>query len=204
MILSYPPNFIKKVYPSLTWSESSAEKELYLTFDDGPTPEITQKVLDLLAMYQSKASFFCLGKNIVNNPKLFSKIQSAGHSIGNHTFNHTNGWKNTTAEFIHDVLSFDEVYRTKLFRPPYGRLKSSQIKVLKGRYKIIMWSILTQDYDSRISPKECAEVACSNWEKGSIIVFHDSVKAKGNMLFALEQVLQKAKKEGWKCLALRE
>jgi peptidoglycan/xylan/chitin deacetylase (PgdA/CDA1 family) len=160
-------------------------------------------VLELLSAYNAKASFFCLGKNIQENPGILKEIVANGHTIGNHTYNHKNGWKNTTEEFLHDVGCFEEVHRSKLFRPPYGRMKSSQIKLLKNRYKIIMWSILSQDYDESVSPEKCADLACGNWEEGSIIVFHDSVKARENMFYALEEVLKKAKKEGWSCSALR-
>lgn len=203
MILSYPPNFIRKVYPSLTWKVLTKKKEIFLTFDDGPTPEVTQAVLKMLAKYNAKASFFCLGKNIEEHPVLFQEVVSSGHSIGNHTYNHKNGWKNTTEEFLHDVGCFEEVYNSNLFRPPYGRMKSSQIKLLKNRYEIVMWSILSQDYDENISREKCAELACGHWEKGSIIVFHDSVKAEANMIYALEEVLKKAEKEGWQCSALK-
>tara|TARA_B110000046_G_scaffold106737_1_gene114158 strand:- start:16792 stop:17346 length:555 start_codon:yes stop_codon:yes gene_type:complete len=177
-------------------------KEIFLTFDDGPTPEVTSVVLKLLSKYQAKASFFCLGKNIQKNPDLFKEIIAGGHAIGNHTYNHKNGWKNTTVEFLHDISSFQEIYESKLFRPPYGRIKPSQIKLLKNQFDIIMWSILSQDYDDSISPNKCASMACSSWENGSIIVFHDSIKAKGNMIHALEVVLKKAEVEGWKCSAL--
>ncbi len=202
-MLSYPPDFIKNVYPSLVWQIDTKEKEIFLTFDDGPTPEVTSAVLNLLSKYNAKASFFCLGKNIQENPGLFDEIIAGGHAIGNHTFNHKNGWKNTTTEFLHDVSSFQGVYQSTLFRPPYGRIKASQIKRLKDDYTIVMWSVLSQDYDAKISPEKCAEIACDRWQNGSIIVFHDSVKAKVNMLHALEEVLQKAQREGWRCSALR-
>ncbi|MDB4083196.1 polysaccharide deacetylase family protein [Vicingaceae bacterium] len=201
-MLSYPPEFIKKVYPSLIWQIDTQQKEIFLTFDDGPTPEVTSAVLNLLTKYNAKASFFCLGKNIQENPNLFNKIIAGGHTIGNHTYNHRNGWNYTTAEFLHDISSFQEIYQTKLFRPPYGRIKSSQIKRLRNHYDIIMWSALSQDYDEKISPEKCAEIACGRWQNGSIIVFHDSFKAKVNMLHALKEVLQKAQREGWSCSAL--
>lgn len=203
MILSYPPSFVQKVFPSLTWKIKTSRKELFITFDDGPTPDVTPEVLRLLEKYNAKASFFCLGKNIANNKELFNQLICSGHTVGNHTYNHLNGWKNTTHDFLHDVASFEEVYESKLFRPPYGRMKSSQIKLLKKKYKIVMWSILSQDYDHSITAEQCAEIAVKNWENGSIIVFHDSIKAKRNMLFALEKVLEKATTEGWLCSAIK-
>ncbi|MBL4710673.1 MAG: polysaccharide deacetylase family protein [Flavobacteriales bacterium] len=199
MILSYPPKFIQKVYPSLTWRIPTDKKNIYLTFDDGPTPEITSQVLDLLKEYNAKGTFFCLGKNIREYQDIFQRILKEGHKVGNHSNRHKNGWKNTTPDFLLDVEDFNKVYVSNLFRPPYGRMKNSQIKILKKKYKIIMWSILTMDYDQSVSSKSCAKIATSNWEKGSILVFHDSVKAANNMIFALEQVLLKAKKEGWNC-----
>lgn len=204
MILSYPPSFVQKVFPSLTWKIKTSRKELFITFDDGPTPDVTPEVLRLLEKYNAKASFFCLGKNIANNKDLFNQLIGSGHTVGNHTYNHMNGWKNTTHDFLHDVASFEEVYESKLFRPPYGRMKSSQIKLLKERYNIVMWSILSQDYDHNITAEQCAEIAVKNWENGSIIVFHDSIKAKRNMLFALEKVLEKATTEGWLCSAIKQ
>ena len=202
MLLSYPPKFIQKVYPSLSWKIPTEERNIYLTFDDGPTPGVTEKVLDLLAQYQAKATFFCLGKNIQEQPSLFHRILEEEHQVGNHTMNHMNGWKNTTSEFLNDVSLFHEVYQTNLFRPPYGRMKSSQIKVLKQQYNIIMWSILTRDYDKGIFKQQCAKIATSNWEEGAILVFHDSLKAEDNMLYALEQVLIKAQQEGWNCVVI--
>lgn len=204
MLLSYPPSFIKKIYPSLTWKIETEKKELFLTFDDGPTDGVTGEVLDLLSRYNAKGSFFCLGKNIKKNPELFKQLIEEGHTIGNHTYSHKNGWKHNTSEFLHDVASFEDIHQTSVFRPPYGRMKTSQIKLLKKRYNIIMWSILSQDYDSKILPQKCADISCSNWEKGSIIVFHDSEKARKNMLFALEKVLQKAQLERWECNAISQ
>ena len=122
--------------------------------------------------------------------------------MGNHTNNHTNGWKNTTKDFIDDVKRFEEHYHTNLFRPPYGRLKNSQIKLLNKQFKVIMWTILTQDYDPLISPEKCGKIATGNWKPGSIIVFHDSLKAEKKMLFALKKVLKKAKLENWDCKAI--
>lgn len=202
MVLSYPPKFIQRVYPSLTWRIPTDRKSIYLTFDDGPTPEITTQALDLLKKYNAKGTFFCLGKNIVENPDIFQRILREGHNIGNHTNRHKNGWKNTTPDFLSDVEDFNAVYESNLFRPPYGRMKSSQIKVLKKKYKIIMWSILTMDYDPKVSNKSCAAIATSNWKKGSILVFHDSLKAANNMIYALEQVLLKAQNEGWNCAVI--
>ena len=199
MILSYPPKFIKSIFPSLIWKIKTNKKELFLTFDDGPTENVTSEVLDLLSKYDAKATFFCLGKNIEKNPALFQRIISEGHFVGNHTYSHKNGWKNKTTDFIADVKKFEKSYQSKLFRPPYGKIKTSQIKILKKEYKIIMWSILTRDYDKDVSPENCAKIGTKNWQKGSILVFHDSLKAENNMLFCLNKVLKQARELNWEC-----
>jgi len=202
MILSYPPSIIKSIYPSLTWEIETEEPNIYLTFDDGPTPGVTEKVLSMLKEYNASATFFCLGKNIKENPELFENIVQAGHAIGNHTYSHLNGWKNTTVDFLNDIKSFDQVYQTNLFRPPYGKIKSTQIAALKGQYQIIMWSILTYDYDQSIEKESCLEIALKNLRQGSIIVFHDSHKASRNMFYALKGILEYANDYGFECKAI--
>lgn len=197
MLLTHPPSFIKKVYPSLEWDIKTDKKEVYITFDDGPTEGVTEEVLDLLKEYNAKATFFCVGKNIQQQANLMERIEKEGHTIGNHTYNHLNGWKTPTFEFVKDVQHFKELHQTSIFRPPYGRLKSGQIKILKNDFRIIMWSILTLDYSKKTTVEECIKIATSNWKKGSIIVFHDSIKAKNNMLPALRSVLEKCRRENW-------
>jgi len=202
MLLSHPPKFIKRIFPSLIWRIETKKQELFLTFDDGPTPGVTDVVLDKLKAANVNATFFCLGKNIIEHPTLFQRILDEGHSVGNHTFHHKNGWKSPTFDFLNDVKLFNNVYQTNLFRPPYGRLKGAQIKALNSQYKIIMWSILSMDYDSMISKEKCLELATKKWKKGSIIVFHDSIKAEKNMLYALDGVLKKTLDESWQCLRI--
>lgn len=202
MLLAHPPAFLQQLYPSLTWKIITEKKQIFLTFDDGPIPDVTDIVLDKLKAANAKAVFFCVGENIEQNPELFQRILAEGHKIGNHTYHHTNGWKSTAPVFIKDVEKFEKIYKSKLFRPPYGRLKSSQIKYLKKNYEIIMWSILTMDYSVSIAPSKCEQIATSGWENGSIIVLHDSKKAKTNMLRALDAILEKGTKEGWEFAAL--
>lgn len=203
MITSHPPELIKKLYPSLHWNIATKKPNVYLTFDDGPTPSVTDKVLDLLKQHQAKATFFCLGKNVVEHPELFQRILDEGHKVGNHTYNHLNGWNTTTMDFLQDVRDFDKVHQSKLFRPPYGRIKTAQIKALKKNYKIIMWSILSKDYDLRISPRRCKEITLKNLKPGSIVVFHDSEKAKRNVLPTLEVVLETVEEKGWRCKGIK-
>ena len=203
MILSHPPELLRRLYPSLMWEVKTKKNNIYLTFDDGPTPGVTDLVLDKLKAYGAKATFFCLGNNSKKHPDLFNRIIAEGHAIGNHTYNHMNGWKNTTSDFLADVRSFEEFHQTKLFRPPYGKLTPSQITALKKEYKIVMWSILSLDYDTRVSPQKCQETTFRKLKPGSIVVFHDSEKAKRNMLPTLDKVLEKIYENGWKCKRIK-
>lgn len=200
--------FIKKIFPNYIWDLPNTEKKIYLTFDDGPTPEITEWVLGQLKKHQAKATFFCIGNNIEKYPSLFSKIINEGHSIGNHTFNHLNGWKNSTKNYLHNIaLCKSEILnlnskllnlKSPLFRPPYGKIKTAQSKKLRQLgYKIIMWDVLSADFDQSISPEKCLENVLSNVKTGSIIVFHDSVKALCNLEYALPKSLEILKKRGF-------
>lgn len=183
--------FLVRHFPSnLVWNFSRNEKNIYLTFDDGPTPGITNQVLDFLHEYKAKASFFCLGKNVVKNPGLFKEIIAQGHTVGNHTNNHLNGWKTKNKLYYDDIAEANETLQSYLFRPPYGRLRTDQIFQLKKDYKIIMWEVLSRDYSYKITPQECFVNVITNSQPGSIIVFHDSVKASKNLLYALPKVLE--------------
>jgi len=201
--------FIKKVFRNYVWNLPNTENKIYLTFDDGPTPEITEWVLDQLKIHQAKATFFCVGKNIVNNSSLFSKIILEGHSIGNHSFNHLNGWHTSTEVYLDNIaLCQLEIVnlkskicnlQSKIFRPPYGKIKTAQSKKLRRlSYKIIMWDVLSADFDQNISPEKCLENVLSNVKSGSIIVFHDSVKAFRNLEYALPKSLEILKQRGFK------
>lgn len=199
--------FIKKLFSNYIWDIPNNENKIYLTFDDGPTPEITQWVLNQLEQYNAKATFFCIGKNITAHPEIFSQIIEKGHSIGNHTYNHLNGWKTTTDEYIKNSMQcsvpiaigisnqfIDNKQPTtnnKLFRPPYGKIKSAQARKLRQKgYKIIMWDVLSADFDQSITKEECLNNVLSNTKSGSIIVFHDSLKAFKNLEYTLPKVLQ--------------
>lgn len=203
MWLAHPPKIVKGVYPSMYWKIPTNKKEIFITFDDGPSTGITDKVLDLLQKYQAKATFFCLGKNAAKNTELFKRIQKEGHSIGNHTFNHINGWKSHTEAYSREIKLTEEIFETNLFRPPYGRMRPKQIKEISKDYHIIMWSHLSLDYDSNCSKEECLALSIRDLKKGSIIVFHDSEKAKDRMFYALEGLLQHCQKEGWKCSSIK-
>lgn len=196
--------FIKKIFSKYCWDIPNNEKKIYLTFDDGPTPEITDWVLTELKKHDVKATFFCIGKNIDSNPELFQKIKNGKHSIGNHTMNHINGWKSETNEYIRNVIKCAEILSQKyiskslLFRPPYGKIKKEQSKILrKLGYKIIMWDVLSADFDSTITPDKCLKNVIGNVRSGSVIVFHDSIKASQNLKFALPRTLSFLKEKGY-------
>ena len=195
-----------RFFSKYTWCFRSNEKEIFLTFDDGPTPEITQFVLSELKKYNAKATFFCIGKNIQNYPEIFNEIISDGHSIGNHTQNHLNAWKTTTENYIANFLECHETitqfnkikFKKQLFRPPYGKIKKSQAKkILKKGYKIIMWDVLSADFDNTISKERCLQNVLNNEKKGSIIVFHDSLKASKKVKYALPTVLKTFSDKGF-------
>jgi len=207
------PQFIKTLFPNLVWELPNNDKVIYLTFDDGPTPEITEWTLNTLEQYKAKATFFCIGKNVDTHPEIFNKIVSKGHSIGNHTYNHLKGWKTKTKDYIENIkqtqVAFNKHYINtesqiqnpnfiNLFRPPYGQIKPKQIKQLtKKGYKIIMWNILSIDWDKSISQETCLENVINNADSGHIIVFHDSLKASKNMQYALPKVLDYFSKKGF-------
>lgn len=182
---------------NLIWDFHCSEKNIYLTFDDGPTPGVTQKVLKILNKYNAKATFFCLGKNVKDNPEIFKHITKGGHSIGNHSFDHQNGWKTRNGKYIANIEKAKKYIDSNLFRPPYGRIRKGQINEIKENYKIIMWSVLSGDYDNKISKEKCLKNVIDYSKKGSIIVFHDSLKAKEKVLFALPEVLKHFTKQGY-------
>jgi len=195
-----------RFFSKYTWRFLSKKKEIFLTFDDGPTPEITEFILSELKKHDAKATFFCIGKNIKNHPELFSQLISDGHSIGNHTQNHLKGWKTNTKDYVDNVLECNKTItqfnnttiKQQLFRPPYGKIKKSQAKeLLKRGYKIIMWNVLSADFDTTISNEKCLQNILDNTTKGSIIVLHDSVKAAERMKYALPRVLKTFSDKGF-------
>ena len=200
--------FIKKIFFRHIWSIPNKEKGVYLTFDDGPTPEITEWVLAELKKHEAKATFFCIGNNIEKHPNIFSKILQEGHAIGNHTFNHLNGWKTDKTAYVQNAVQCEKAiedfsYRSKLFRPPYGKIKPSQAKALRDKgYQVIMWDVLSADFDQQISPEQCLENVLKNVSSGSIIVFHDSVKAYENLKYVLPKTLSFLAQNKYKSLKI--
>ena len=177
MYLVKTPRLIQNLFPNFKWSIPTKEKTVYLTFDDGPIPKVTPWVLDQLKAFGFKATFFCVGDNIKKYPEVFERIINEGHSVGNHTYNHLNGWTSDNINYFHNIRACAQQMNTKLFRPPYGRLKPKQAQFLQRHYDIIMWSLLSGDFDPNISKEMCLENVVSNLYPGSIIVFHDSLKA---------------------------
>lgn len=192
------PSWVKFIYPSLVWRQPTNEQSLYLTFDDGPHPNITPLVLDKLKEYNAKATFFCIGDRVKRYPELTQRILEEGHAIGNHTQHHLNGWSIADDAYIQDVENAAELISSKLFRPPYGRIRRSQIKQLLDKgFKIIMWSVLSADYDSSLNKEQCAQRVLKHISKGNIVLFHDSEKAEERMLYALERLLAIATDSGF-------
>lgn len=197
MRLVKTPSYIKKLFPNLIWSKKEDNKVIYLTFDDGPTPEITDWVLSKLKKHDAKATFFCLGKNVAQFPLLFNKIKSEGHQVGNHTYNHLNAWKTPSANYIDDVKKCSEVIDSKLFRPPYGKFTPKLNRQLSTEYQIILWDVISYDFDASLTPEQCYTNVVKHAKKGSIIVFHDSEKAFINLKECLPKVLHYLKNEGF-------
>jgi len=223
------PKFVQRLFPKRIWAFPASENTVYLTFDDGPIPEVTPWVLDLLKKYKAKATFFCIGDNIQKHPKLFRSIISEGHAIGNHTFNHLNGRKTPINEYVDNVNKAEEVMsleskvgspkseeqrqssmlkgvegsynvNRKLFRPPYGKMTSDQASALyKQGYKIVMWDVLSADFDTSISEEKCLQNVLQHIAPGSVLVFHDSLKAEKNLRYVLPKVLDYISEKGWNC-----
>ena len=211
------PILVPVLYRHQIWGFSSKQKNIYLTFDDGPTPRITDWVLDTLQKYNAGATFFCIGKNIEANPTLFNRIISDGHATGNHTYDHENGWKTCKEDYLASVLKTEKIiqklkpessnldshphnYRDSklLFRPPYGKMKKSQSKLLMDNdYTIIMWSVLSADFDVEIDENKCLNNVIENSNNGSIVVFHDSEKAYDKLQIVLPKVLEYFNEKGY-------
>ncbi len=195
------PKLVKRLFPSLVWEFSITEKKIYLTFDDGPIPEVTPWVLEQLAIYNAKATFFCIGDNVRKHPAIYNEVIAQGHAIGNHTQHHVNAWKVSKARYILDTklaqesllnaLESHQNLSTNLFRPPYGKLTPQLSKELKKLgYKIIMWNVLSGDFDTALTPQKCLAYVMNHTEAGSIIVFHDSLKAYNKLTYVLPKVLK--------------
>ncbi|MEA3317074.1 MAG: polysaccharide deacetylase family protein [Bacteroidota bacterium] len=195
-------SIVSRIFPDIIWNIKEAEKKLYLTFDDGPTPEITEWVLNLLEQYNAKASFFCIGKNVEKYPELFKKIKEQEHSVGNHSYSHINAWISPNKKYFNDIERANILIESELFRPPYGKIKPSQIKHLKEKYQIYVWDVLSKDYKQSLLPKNCYKRVLNLTKAGSVIVFHDTVKAKTNLQYTLPLVLKYYSNKGFEFCSL--
>lgn len=196
------PSLVRRLFPSLSWVGPDSGDTIYLTFDDGPTPRVTEQVLDHLAEYEASATFFCIGKNVEKHPSLFTRILDEGHSVGNHTYGHLSGWRTSTEDYAADISRCAEVFSSRLFRPPYGRIKPRQIKLLQNEYQIVMWDVLSGDFDERITAEQCLKHVCDHARPGSIIVMHDSLKAAPRLLPILPRILKRYSERGYRFQAL--
>jgi peptidoglycan/xylan/chitin deacetylase (PgdA/CDA1 family) len=196
-------NFLMRaLYPNFVWRKSAEEKKIYLTFDDGPIPDVTEFVLETLEKYNAQATFFCIGENISKNTAIFQNIIKNGHSVGNHTFNHLRGWSTDDVTYLQNVVKCQtEIKRnshhSKLFRPPYGRIKRKQANSLLTDYEIVMWDVLSGDFSQDLSPETVLNKTIKHTDAGSIVLFHDSIKANTNMSYSLPRFLEHFSSQGF-------
>lgn len=201
---------MRAIYPDFLWRVKTDKKVIYLTFDDGPIPEITEFVLEELAKYQAKATFFCIGDNIQKHPNIFQQLTSQGHTVGNHTFNHLKGWSSEDDMYFENFKKCEELINLQMerhsftthtsllkFRPPYGRIKKSQANEILKTHEIIMWDVLSGDYDQSISKETVLKKSMQYSQEGSIVLFHDSIKASKNMMHALPRFLNHFSEQGF-------
>jgi peptidoglycan/xylan/chitin deacetylase (PgdA/CDA1 family) len=205
LYLSYSPIWLQWFYPTLTWHKSRKEKIIFLTFDDGPIPVVTPFVLNTLKKFNAEATFFCIGENIDKHPEVFADVIEAGHKVGNHTYNHLKGWNFKDNEYLDSIKKCAQHTGIQLFRPPYGRIKKTQIKalnLLNPEVEIVMWDVLSGDFDQSITTEKCINNVLKNVKNGSIIVFHDSLKAFGRLEESLPIILEELSKRGYAFRAL--
>ena len=203
MSIVRPPFFVRWLSPEyLVCDLPVPEKIIYLTFDDGPVPEATPVVLDILESYDAKATFFMVGDNVRKYPAVFNRVKQDGHAIGNHTFHHLNGWHTPPGAYIEDVYRCREYFDTRLFRPPYGRITPSQYFLLRNDFRFILWSVLTCDFDRRTTPEQCLKNAIDHTSNGSVVVFHDNPKSLDNVRYALPRFLEYLSNLDYKFLSL--
>lgn len=200
MYLFKTPRLLKLLYPKLIWDIKTSSRSIFLTFDDGPIPIVTPCVLKILKEYGAKATFFCIGDNVRKHPEIFEQVKREGHAIGNHTFNHLKGWKTDDDTYLDNFKQADELLHTNLFRPPYGRIKRSQadqLKALNPELDIIMWDVLSGDFDMTLKPERCLKKTLKYTRPGSIVVFHDSLKAFNRLEYVLPRALGLWKSQGY-------
>lgn len=205
----YTPRWLQALQPQYVWRVKNSgslptPKRIFLTFDDGPIPDITPFVLDTLEKFEAKATFFCVGDNICKHPEVFQAVIAGGHSVGNHTFNHLNGWRTEEAIYEANIEQCAACLpaESNLFRPPYGKIKRNQLQRIQSQYKIIMWDVLSYDFDARLSPETCLQKTQKHTRDGSIVVFHDSIKAFQNLRYVLPRYMEWASAQGYSFASL--
>jgi peptidoglycan/xylan/chitin deacetylase (PgdA/CDA1 family) len=196
------PNWLKKLLPQLVWDLPTTEKSIYITFDDGPTPGATPQVLAFLREYGAKATFFCLGSQAEKHLQLLEQIKAEGHTLANHGYCHLNGFFTCNDKYIENANRGAIIAGSKLFRPPYGRISPRQINFLKKEYQIIMWSLMSFDFDRKLTPEQCLDNVVKNIFPGAIIVFHDTEKAKERVLYVLPRLLEWIEVNGYRALSM--
>jgi peptidoglycan/xylan/chitin deacetylase (PgdA/CDA1 family) len=201
-MIARPEKLIAPFFSDLVWRMPAMPRGVYFTFDDGPTPGVTEQVLDKLDAVGGKATFFALGKQVASAPQLFEKIIADGHSVGNHTMTHPKGWKTNSEKYIRDIEEAAQWITSPLFRPPYGKITPAQIRMLKPKYKIVMWDVLSRDYDPRLNLPKAAKYLETHIQSGSIVVFHDSLKAHKNMIPLLSAAINHCRKQSLPLLPL--
>ena len=190
------PTLFRWLFPSCIWRIPNEENKIFLTFDDGPNPVFTKKIISVLKKHRVPATFFCIGRQVKKHPEIFDEL-SKNYPVGNHTLTHVNGWKESTSNYANEVEQCQSVFTSSLFRPPYGKIKFSQINKLKSNFKIIMWDVLGADFDASISPERIEKNILKNTESGSIIVLHDNPNFAEKMLSVLPSIIEKLKKKGF-------
>ncbi len=198
MFIEQPPAAFRWLFRSAICRKKASPKVVYLTFDDGPCPNTTPRILDILDEFGVKATFFCVGNNVKNNLALFDEIRRRGHAVGNHTMNHTNGYRRSTKKYIYLVDKANELIQSRLFRPPYGRIKPQQYWALKKRYTIVLWDLITRDYNMCLLPEDVVAIVKRYARNGSVIVFHDSLKSQRNVLGALPESIRYLQSKGYR------
>ncbi len=204
LFLHRSPFWLKTIFPSYEWRVKTQDPVIYLTFDDGPVPDITAFVLDTLAQYEAKGTFFCIGDNVRKHPEVYAKIRAEGHAIGNHTFNHMNGWKTETEVYLENYYRCQDILElpTNLFRPPYGRIRREQYLRLPESTRVIMWDVLSGDFSQAITPEICLFKSIRYTRPGSILLFHDSIKANRNMAYTLPRYMDHFAAKGYRFEAM--